>query len=176
MSELSKAEAAQEAAKAELDKMSVQPKRGWLSKLAGSRDVVLEDTFKISEVTVPQKRGRGRPRKDAEVTPRSEVGAQKRKPGRPIGSGKRGPGRPPKDPNAVVAKRGPGRPKGAGKRKPGRPKRSVSKKRGRKPGRKAAILKGYVKAAEAKRIAKQAVAKLKSKIPGIVKRELKKLL
>ncbi|HTB33672.1 MAG TPA: hypothetical protein VNZ54_02535 [bacterium] len=71
-----------------------------------------------------------------------------------------------------------GRPKGPAvkKRGPGRPKGSVGKKRGRKPGRKPSPLKGYLKAAEAKRIAKAAVAAFKAKLPGLVKKELKKLL
>lgn len=83
-------------------------------------------------------------------------------------------------------KRGPGRPKGSGKRGPGRPKGSKNKpakKRGRKPGpkpgrkaAKAGLLKGYVKQAEAKRLAKAAVAKLKAQLPGLVRRQLLKLL
>jgi hypothetical protein len=99
---------------------------------------------------------------------------KKRGPGRPKGSGKRGRpkgsknkkkgriGRPKK---VAAAKRGPGRPKGSGK------------KRGRKPGRKAAVVpKGLIKKAEAKRLVKAAVAKLKATMPKVIRKELLKLL
>jgi len=109
----------------------------------------------------------------------------KRGSGRPKGSGKRGrpkgsknkkkgkPGRPTK---VVTTKRGPGRPKGSGKGKPGRPKGS-GKKRGRNPGRKAAVIpKGFIKKAEAKRLVKVAVANLKATLPKVIRKELLKLL
>ena len=113
-----------------------------------------------------KKKGKvGRPRLKDEVTPKSLVGAVKR-----------GPGRPPKAEVEGVAKRKPGRPKRSGKGKPGRPKGS-GKKRGRKPGRKAAVVpKGFIKKAEAKRLVKAAVANLKATLPKVIRKELLKLL
>jgi hypothetical protein len=100
------------------------------------------------------------------TAPRRGRPPKKRGPGRPKGSGKKKPGRP-----KGSGKRGPGRPKGKTKKKAGRPKGS-----GRKPGRKSKLAKGGVTPLQAKRIAKDAVKAFKAKLPGIIRRELKKLL
>jgi hypothetical protein len=123
--------------------------------------------------------------KDAALEDLSKPAKKKRGPGRPKGSGKRGrpkgsknkkkgkPGRPRKVATEGV-KRGPGRPKGPGKGKPGRPR---GKRRGRKPGSiNGAIPKGYVKISQARRIAKDAVAKVKAGLPKLIRKELLKLL
>jgi hypothetical protein len=112
---------------------------------------------------------------------------------------KRGPGRPKMgtiepiavsledlveaSPMAPAPKRGPGRPKGSVKAKPGRPKKtgsaSLPMKRGPKP-KAGSLLKGYVKIAEARKIAKKAAEKARAKIEAglsrLILRELKKLL
>jgi hypothetical protein len=108
----------------------------------------------------PKKRGPGRPKGSGKKKPGRPKGSKKRRgPGRPKGSGKLKPGRP-----KATKKRGPGRPKGSVKGKPGRPKGS-----GRKAG------KAGVSAAEARRIARAAVKSFRVKLPGIIRREIKKL-
>jgi hypothetical protein len=108
--------------------------------------------------------------KDAAKLDLAKPAKKKRGPRRP--RGKRG--RPKGSKNKKV-----GRPKGSGKR--GRPKGSKNKRVGRpkgstKPGRKPGVLKGYVKVAEVKRIAKAAAAKVKATLPKLIRRELLKLL
>ncbi len=119
-----------------------------------------------------------------EITPKHEVGAERPRRGR----GKRGPGRPKGSKNKPGRPKGsknkPGRPKGS-KNKPGRPKGPRPTKEGaakRGSGRPKGVsasavpLKGYVKQREARRIAKDAVAAFKAKLPKLITRELKKLL
>jgi hypothetical protein len=102
----------------------------------------------------------------AAVTPRNEVDAVKPKRGRPEGS---------KNKPSAQIKGKPGRPKGSkNKGKRGRPKGKVG--RPAKKAGKAISLKGYVSKREAKRMVKEGIAAFRKKLPGIIKREVKKLL
>ena len=108
MPDLTKAEAAKQAALQELSKLKAKAqKRG-----PGRPKKAIENGW-LAQAVSTEKRKPGRPKKTDEVVPKNLVDIEKRKPGRPKGPGKhRGPGRP----KGTEKRRAPGRPKGLGRR------------------------------------------------------------